>query len=137
MATKTEMISFILENSNEFSADELDELKYNEVKSLLKEVENDIENKEEVIEEEDEDFSNLSLENLEKVSSENYGDDGVGLTDEQISDLMFDDEPEPEEEEWDYDKLSPVDKRRYRRTGIKRITKIKKYSRFGDEKPKI
>jgi hypothetical protein len=131
MATKTEMITFIVENSDEIQLDTLDTLSYKEVKKIY--------DKTELLPENATPPKNI-MENLKLVSSEDYGDDGVGLSSEQIDELIFgkeEDEEVVEEVEWNYDDLSPNDKRLYRRTGIKRMSNINKYTRFSVEKPKL
>jgi len=62
-----------------------------------------------------------SNDDLKLISSENYGDDGIALTSEQIDELIFEDKEEPQElpeSEW-----SVSDKRLFARTGRRPVKK--------------
>lgn len=137
MATKTEMVTFILENSNEFEITELENLSYKKIKKVY----DDTDLKEENVIPPIDDIT-LGDPNLpESVMSgniiENEGMVNNDFDQDEIEEVVEDTVEETVEVEWDYNKLSPVDKKHYRRTGIKRITKVRKYTRFIGEKPKI
>jgi hypothetical protein len=138
MATKTELITFIIENSKDFSFEELDKLKKNDLQEIVDalEIYNDEVDSNDIIK------VNITDDDFEAIKTNH----GIKLTKEMIDDLIFNNEDygdedsyvvEEVEEEWDLNKLSPNDQRLYYRTGIKKITKTIKYTRFNNEKPKI
>ena len=87
MATKTEMISSILDITNEYSIESLNGLNFNKVKILLNKLIDEEENKT-LLGSEDEKIKNIGAEVV-----------------------------------WNYDDLSPVDQKLYKRTGIKKKVK--------------
>ena len=135
MATKTEMVTFILDNSEEYTQAYLDSLSYKKIKTIFGETETSPENVDHpdlIPGDENSDDELIDVDELVNVDKFNEyildesQPEGVSLFDK-----------EEEEEVWNYENLSPNDQRLYRRTGIKRISKSNKYNRFDEEKPKI
>ena len=129
MATKTEMVTFILDNSEEYTQAYLESLSYKKIKVIFGETE--------TLEE------NIDYPDL--IAGDEIGDDELVNVDKFNEYILDESQPEgvslfdkeEEEEVWNYENLSPNDQRLYRRTGIKRISKSNKYDRFDEEKPKI
>ena len=129
MATKTEMVTFILDNSEKYTQAYLESLSYKKIKTIFSEV-----NEGHLI------TSPELVDHPDLIAGDEIGDDELVNVDEFIQDSdILEEIIEKEEvaEIWDYDKLSPNDQRLYRRSGIKRISKSKRYTRFDNETPRI
>lgn len=130
MATKEGIIAFILDKTDKFG--QYDELKKMR-KSELELISNEIKTEEITTHENDLPFYVESDEMETELDMAYIEDDDIILDELEDGDVIV----EEIEEEWDYDKLSPADQKLYRRTGIKKITKTIKYTRFDSEEPKI
>lgn len=126
MATKAKMIEYILENSNEYTKKELEALKYKGVKEIFR-ITPSKEQNIEIIDE----LEKFITENdsLDLISSQDYGEDGVGLNSEEIDELIFD----KEDKEFIHESLSNAQMRAYARTGKIPKKKVNKYTRFDNE----
>ena len=136
MATKTEMVTFILDNSEEYTQAYLDSLSYKKIKTIFGETETSPENVDHpdlIPGDENSDDELIDVDELVNVDKFNE----YILDESQPEGVSLFDKEEKEEEVWNYENLSPNDQRLYRRTGIKRISKSNTYNRFKNEEPKI
>ena len=117
MATKAEMVTFILDNSEEYIQPYLESLSYNKIKIIFRETE--------------------TLPTGDKIGDDVLINVDDFIQDAEDLDILKEIIEEEDKEVWCYEDLSPNDQRLYRRTGIKRISKSNKYNRFDEEKPKI
>ena len=121
--TKKEMIKILLDEDNTFTSKELNKLNKDNVQEIFESLYE--------VEYEDEDHSK-SLE---------FGEDYV--EDPTIERTLVESVTHPEEieeeevVEIDISKLSVVEQRQYRRTGILPQIVINRYTRFDDENPKM
>ena len=121
--TKKEMIKILLDEDNTFTSKELNKLNKDNVQEIFESLYE--------VEYEDENFS----------SGLEFGEDYV--EDPTIERTLVESVTHPEEieeeevVEIDISKLSVVEQRQYRRTGILPQIVINRYTRFDDENPKM
>ena len=121
--TKKEMIKILLDEDNTFTSKELNKLNKDNVQEIFESLYE--------VEYEDENFS----------SGLEFGEDYV--EDPTIERTLVESVTHPEEieeeevVEIDISKLSVVEQRQYRRTGILPQITINRYTRFDDENPKM
>ena len=118
MATKTEMIGYIVQNTDNQDS-ELNNLNYNAVKKIFNTVE-EIENIDDDLDYSDEDEEEVKQESTTKTFTIEIGDMTEDEIDEHIKSLTkkFKDKIKIEEvEEVNYFSLSPVQRRAHQRSG--------------------
>lgn len=130
MATKTQMIEEILELTDKYTEEELEEKLYIEISNILKEEQENIE----LIDDDNDKLTDKEKEFAHELNKL-HGVDG----EEEIKKLKANAKKmmEEEKEEIDISKLSMAKQRAYARTGIIPKIKVNRYSRFNDEDVKL